>query len=368
MDTIRQTKLTVNIANVKHNINEIKRYVGDKVEIMPVIKARGYGTGISTLVSLFTDLKINILAVAVVDEGIALRERGYKGEILVLNQPLKEEIDKILEYELSSSICIKEYLIELNNKARINNKVVKVHLEIETGMGRTGIKENEINEFIKIIKANSAIKLNGIYTHFSSADVDLEYTEEQINKFEKMKSTIEKDINIKYIHACNTAGIINFKKAHYNLVRPGISIYGHLPDKSLKGKLNLLPTTTLKTKVSFIHEVEAGQSLSYSRSFVAERTTKVAVIPIGYADGIMRMYKGDVLIKGKRAKILGVINMDSTMVDITDIKNVEVGEDVYIWDNINIMLEEVAEKCNTINYEILSRLAPRVVKEFLKFD
>ena len=365
MDTIRQTKLIVDTKCIEHNIKELQKFVGEGVSVMPVIKARGYGTGIGTQADLFKKLGITLLAVAVIDEGIALRERRFNGEIIVLNQPLAEEIEKALEYGLTLSVCIPDFIQKLNNCAKKSNKIANIHLEIDTGMSRTGINPDDISTYIDMIKKLNNINLEGIYTHFSSSDCDTQYTEEQISKFNKVVEITKKEFNLKYIHSCNTAGILNFKHAHYNLVRPGISIYGHFPVPELKEKINLMPATVLKTKVAYIHDIKAGDSLSYGRSFIAKRDSIIATVPIGYADGVPRRYRGQVVINNNLANIVGLVNMDSFMVDITDLTDVKIGTDVYIWDNVNITVEKVAEDCNTINYEILSSLTPRVVKEFI---
>ncbi len=365
MDTIRQTRLVVNKNNIKHNIKAIQDTVGNDVKVMPVIKARAYGTGAGTLIDLFEEMGIEILAVAVVDEGIALRERGFKGEIVILNQPFEEEIELLLKYDLISSACIEDFIVKLNEHAIKENKIAKIHLEVDTGMGRTGISPKDISKYINLIKEQTSIGLEGLYTHFACSDTNFEYTESQIAKFDMVVEEVKKNFTLKYIHACNTGGIINFKKAYYNLVRPGIGIYGHFPDQSLKGKLDLIPSTILKTKIVFLHDIEKGESVSYNRSFIAEKQTKIATIPIGYGDGLTRNYRGCVVINGKLANIIGLINMDSLMVDVTDFEDMELGTDVYIWDNKNITVEEVAQKCGTISYEILSGLTPRVIKEFV---
>jgi len=365
MDTIRQTKLIVNTANIEKNISELQKFVGNSVKIMPVIKARGYGTGIGTQVDLFKRLNIDILAVAVVDEGIALRQRGFMGEIVVLNQPFKDEIEKALEYNLTLGVCVLEFIKSLSHLAEKNGKISNIHLEINTGMNRTGIDKDEINSYLTLLKGLNNISLEGIYTHFSSSDSDYEYTVSQINQFNSILNIVKSEFNLKYIHACNTGGILNFKEAHYNLVRPGISLYGHLPSPELAEKITLTPATILKTKITYIHNIKIGDSVSYNRSFIARRDTKIATIPIGYADGLPRAYKGQVVINNQLANIVGVINMDSFMVDITDLPSVQIGDDAYIWDNHLITIEDVSKACGTINYEILANLAPRVVKEFI---
>ena len=374
MDMVRPTKLVVDTNAIKHNIKQIENIVGKQVTVMPVVKAIGYGTGIDTVFSIFDDLKIDILAVAVTDEGIRLRKQGFTGEIFILNQPYEDEIVKMLEYDLTPGICLAEFVKKLNKLAKESNKIAKVHLEIDTGMGRTGINPGEIDEYIQLFKQLENIKLDGIYTHFSSSDTDADYTKEQIEKFNNILKIVKQNFrDIKYIHACNTGGIINFPEAHYNMVRPGISVYGHLPNEKLKGRINLIPATVLKTKITYIHEKNSGDSISYNRTYIvgassarkSKKPMKVGTVPIGYGDGIMRCYKGKVVVNGRLANILGVVNMDSLMIDITDFEYVKTGTDVYIWDNENITVEDIAKECGTINYEILSRLAPRVVREFI---
>jgi len=363
---IRPTKLVVDTNAIKYNIREIQKIVGKNVTVMPVIKSRGYGTGIGTVVNIFDDLGINMLAVAVVDEGIGLRKQGFKGEIIILNQPYEDEIIKLLEYDLVSSVCLDQFIRQLDKIAKENEKEVKVHLEIDTGMSRTGIHPEEIEKYMLLFKELNNTNLEGIYTHFSSSDTDLDYTKKQIDKFNKTVHIAKQYFhNIKYIHSCNTAGIINFPEAHYNLVRPGIAIYGHLPNENLKGKIDLIPATTLKAKVIYIHEEDKGAFIGYNESYMVKKHMKIATVAIGYADGIMRCYKGKVVVNGKLANIVGVINMDSFMMDITGFEDVKVGSDVYIWDNKNVTIEDIAKACGTLNYEILSRLAPRVVKEFI---
>ena len=367
MDMIRPTKLVVDTNAIKHNIKEIQKTVGRDVTVMPVIKSRGYGTGIGTVINLFEDLKLNIVAVAVVDEGIGLRKREFSGEIVILYQPYEDEIIKLLEYDLIPTVCSIEFIEKLNKLGKENNKIFKVHLEIDTGMNRAGINSNDIEIYIELLKKSDNIILDGIYTHFSSSDTDVDYTKEQIRKFDDTVCKAKQSFNnIKYIHACNTAGIISFSEAHYNMVRPGISLYGYLPNENLKEKIDLIPATVLKSKVIHIHEAEKGSSVGYNRTYIAKTPITIATVPVGYADGLRTSYKaGKVIINGKLANIIGKINMDSFMIDITGFKDIKVGTDVYIWDNENITLEDVAKECGTINYEILSGLAPRVVKEFI---
>lgn len=356
--------LEVDLNKFKNNIKAIKNYVSNK-QIMPVIKANGYGTYLNKQLDIINEF--NIVAVARVGEAIEIREEGYKKEILILNQPTLEDIDDILKYNITVGLSEKNFLEKLSRKLEDENKQVKIHLEIETGMNRTGIKLTELQEFIEKVKQNKNIIIEGVYTHLSSADNDDEYTKEQLNKFkEAVEICKEKVDTIKYIHSSASNGILNYKDDISNLVRPGIILYGYEPFENSNQKLKVEPICKLKTKVTFLKEIDEGESVSYSRKFIAKDKMKVATIPIGYADGLRRemLGKGNVVINGQIVPIIGTICMDSCMIDVTNIENIEIGTEVFIWDNENIKLEDIANQCNTINYEILSTISNRVERQF----
>lgn len=190
----------------------------------------------------------------------------------------------------------------------------------------------------------------------------------QLYYFNKALDVAKKEIkNIKYIHCANSAAILKYKESHFNLVRPGILIYGYLPNENLKDKINILPSCILKSKISFLKEMGKGCGISYNKTYITTKETKVATIPIGYADGIKRNLanKGKVLIDNKIVPIIGTICMDAFMVDVTNIKDVKIGDEVYIWDNDKIKIEDIAKISKTINYEIISTISKRVVRKFI---
>lgn len=359
---MRQTFLEINLDNFKYNVKKIKEYYGSSIELMPVIKANAYGTYINKQIDLINEF--DIVAVAIVDEGITLRELGYKKEIFILNQPDIVEIDEIIENKLTVGISSIEFI----NKIKDIEKEIKVHIELETGMGRTGVNIDDIEKIAKELKQNDNIKVEGVYTHLSSADIDYEYTNNQLESFEKGKNILNKYFNLKYFHSLASNGIQNFKSDKFNLIRPGIILYGYESNSKTLDMIDIKPVATLKSKINFIKEVEANTSISYSRKFITKEKSKIATIPIGYADGISRLLtnKGFVVINGKKAPIVGSICMDSFMVDITNIENVKVGDFAYIWDNNLIKLEDVAKLCDTINYEIISRISDRVPRIMIK--
>ncbi len=357
----RPTYMEIDLNNLQFNIDQIKEKVGQNVKLMPVIKANGYGTYINDNLDILN--LFDIVAVATVDEGVAIRNVGYQKEIFVLNQPYITEISKIIKYHLVVGVSAYDFISEL---AKTKEKVT-IHVEIGTGMGRTGVHPYKIEKFLKHIPEN--VKVEGIYTHFSSADNDKEYTEKQLTSFKIALDKAKKIIgNIKYIHAAASNAILNFPGSYFNLVRPGIILYGYKSSPDTYEKISIKPIAKLKSKVTFLKIVDKNTSIGYGRSYITSKKTKVATIPLGYADGFRRELSNNfsVLINGKKAKIIGKICMDSFMVDVTNIKNIKLGDDVIIWDNENITLDEIADKCNTINYEIMCTISNRVPRKFIK--
>ncbi len=341
------TKLEVNLEKINNNIKEIKTYT--KKDVIPVIKANAYGTGICNIKEFIN--KYKILAVANTYEGIKLRNNNYQGDILILNQPSIDDINNINKYNLVVGISSIEFLKKLKKK-------IRVHLEIETGMNRTGIKLRDLDLFLN----NKYLIIEGVYSHLSCADFDKKYTKEQYNIFKNAYNYLKDKVNLKYIHLEASSGIINLIDDISNYTRPGIIMYGYYKTNKMK----LEPALRLKTKITFIKEVDKNVSLGYSHGFITKKEMKVATIPIGYADGLSRSLsnKGYVIINNHKCKILGNICMDSTLVDVTNIK-CNLNDDVYIFDNKFIKLDDLAHNLNTISYEIISTINERVEREYL---
>lgn len=356
---MRKTCLEVSREAFLHNIREIKRIINN-AEIMPVIKANAYGTYLNKDMELIN--QFDIVAVAIVDEAIQLRKLGYEKDIFVLNQPYVEEIDDIISNDIIIGVSSTAFLDSLNNY----NDKVRVHIELETGMGRTGVLNSKLDEFIGKVKYSNVI-VEGVYTHLSSADIDYEFTNKQISLFESGVLKLKEEFDsIKYIHCAASNGILNFDLGICNMVRPGLILYGYPSCKTTLDKINLKPVARFKSSISFIKEINVGDSVSYGRSFVANSKMMVATIGCGYADGVKRKLsnKGYVSVNGKRCKILGNVCMDSFMIDVTGV-DAKVGDSVYIFDNQFVTLDEVADICETINYEILSTVSERVPRIFI---
>lgn len=242
--------LEININDFKENILKVKELVGDNVDIMPIIKANAYGTYINKKLELINQFEI--VGVATVEEGKEIRKLGFQNEIFILNQPTTEEIEDIILNDLIIGVSSEEFIKCISNLK--NN--FKVHIEIETGMGRTGILPNNIKQFIKNIGKN--IKVEGIYTHLSSADSDEDYTKKQINIFKSIVDQIEEELGtIKYKHVSSSNGIVNFNDSYFNLVRPGMILYGYQTQENMYSKLDVKPIAKLKSKINFIKYVDA---------------------------------------------------------------------------------------------------------------
>lgn len=365
---MRDTYLEINLKTVSENIKKIKQYVGENIEIAPVIKADAYGEGAIHFKEILEENDIKIVSVALTDEAINLRETGFKQKILILNELSESDLEDIIKYDLTPRISVYEIAEKLNNLAKNANKIINIHIEIDTGMGRTGIKPSEAEQYAEQIKQLKNLKIEGIFTHFASADTDSEYTNKQIKIFNNTVKRLEKKgIKFKYIHSSASSGILKYlSQTNGNLIRPGIIIYGYMPNKEMENTIGIKPTAILKSKVVFIKEVEKGTKISYGGKFETIQKSKIATVPIGYADGIRRSLsnKGRVYINGKYAPIVGVVCMDNFMIDVTEVANVKIGDEVIIWDNEHITLEEIAERCDTINYEILCTIGKRVKRKY----
>ena len=367
-------RLEIDLNKLEYNLKQIKQCMGKEIELLPVIKANAYGLGAVALKDLLERNNIKYVAVAMIKEAIELRNHGFKMPIMVLNEILEDEVEDIIKYNLTAGISTYEIARKFNKCAADNKITVKVHIKIDTGMGRVGLIATESSEFekdietIENIKKLDNIEIEGIYSHLASPDEEKDYTNKQISLFDNLLTKLsERNIEIKYKHILASTGITDYTYACYNMVRPGIIMYGHTSRGKEQKKLNLKPCTKLLSKVAYIKNVPENTSISYGRTYVTKGYTKIATVPVGYADGIRRELsnKGYVCINGIKAPIIGVVCMDNFMVDVSKIPDIKVGDDVAIWDNENITLEEVASKCNTIVHDILCGISNRVDRVYI---
>lgn len=370
-ERIHETLLEVNLNSLVHNYNYFKSLLKTETKIMAMVKAFSYGSGSFELANILQYQNVDYLAVAYADEGVELRKAGISTPIMVMN-PQIHSFDLMVQYKLEAEIFSLNYLNELisalKDQMLEETKKFGIHLKIETGMNRLGFNENELDDLIKILHENKNIEVKSVFSHLAASDAKSErdFTLNQIAKFKKHSLKIEKELGYKIIkHIANSNAIINYPEAHMDMVRLGISLYGFSANKEVESKLENV--SSLKTNISQIKKIKKGDTIGYNRSFTTEKDMKTATIPIGYADGLNRLLsngKGAVYIKGKRAKILGNVCMDMTMIDLSGIDAKE-GDEVIVFDTQN-HVKEIAKKTQTIEYEVLTSIGRRVKRVYFQ--
>ncbi|MDO4766250.1 MAG: alanine racemase [Eubacteriales bacterium] len=367
----------VNLDAIIHNYQAIRQYLPENTKIMGIIKADAYGHGALPIARQLVDLNIDSFGVATIQEGISLRKNGISNPILILGYTGAEDFADLVQYDLMQTVYERETAIQLNEIAKLANKQAKIHLKIDTGMGRLGFFTDSFSlQAIKELATLSHLQIDGIFTHFSKADEENpEYTNVQIEEFCNFVDTLKAEgIAIPHVHASNSAGILHHPRAHFNLVRAGIILYGSYPSEFLaKSSLPLKPALSIRAKVIFLKSMPAGKSISYGGQYQTQKETKIATISIGYADGYSRLLsnKGRVLIRGQFANVIGRVCMDQMMVDVSHIPNVTIGDEVVLFGEQggqHISIEEVAALSQTINYEVMCLIGKRVPREYYKGD
>ncbi|WP_367756654.1 bifunctional UDP-N-acetylmuramoyl-tripeptide:D-alanyl-D-alanine ligase/alanine racemase [Flavobacterium sp. WC2430] len=363
-----ETVLEINLNAISYNLNFFKSKLNPKVRIMVMVKAFGYGNGGLEIAKLLEHHKVDYLGVAFADEGISLKNGGIHLPIMVLN-PENTSFSAIIQHQLEPEIyCLKGLYAFLKIATQKKLKHFPIHIKLDTGMHRLGFEEDTIDELIATLKGHDTVYVKSILSHLATSD-DLKHREfalAQIALFEKLSSKICTELEINPIrHILNTSGISNYPDSQFNMVRLGIGLYGVSNDPSEQKYLENVGT--LKSVISQIRTISAGESVGYGRKFMASKTTKVATIPIGYADGISRAWGnglGFVTIKDEKAIILGSICMDMLMVDVTEIDCTE-GDLVIIFGE-NPTVSYIAKKLQTIPYEILTSISQRVKRVFYR--
>lgn len=363
-----ETVLEINLNAISHNLNFFKSKLAPKTKMMVMVKAFGYGNGGFEIAKLLEHHKIDYLGVAFADEGISLKSAGINVPIMVMN-PETTSFSAIIQHQLEPEIySIKGLKAFLKIAEQKKLKNFPIHIKIDTGMHRLGFEEEQLPELITILKGNETVQIKSILSHLATSD-DLKhdaFAQSQIALFEELSTQLTAVLKIKPIrHILNTSGISNYPDAQYDMVRLGIGLYGISNDEEEQKFLENVGT--LKSVISQIRNIEAGESVGYGRRFMAEKTTKIATIPIGYADGIRRSWGnevGYVVINGKEAKIVGSVCMDMLMVDVTNLDCKE-GQSVVIFgENPTVTL--MAKALNTIPYEILTGISQRVKRVFFR--
>jgi len=369
--TYRPTYANIDLKAISYNFTQIKKRLKKPTKTLVVVKADAYGHGILEISKRLVDSGVDYLGVATTDEAILLRKSGFKSPVLIMASVFPNEIEVSIKKNITLTVADQKHASSIDRYAERLKKKAKVHLKIDVGMGRIGMWHQEALSLIRRINRLKYIDIEGIFTHFPKADEDDLLTKKQISDFALLIEKLKVEgIDPKYKHTANSIAIVDYKDSHMNLVRPGLMLYGLYPStKEIDSKIKLKPALSLISKIAFIKNVPAGRAISYGGTYITKCHTKIATIPIGYADGLSRRLsnKGNVLIRGKRAPIVGLICMDQAMIDISHISGARVGDEVVLigrQKNGSIRAEEAASLCDTIPYEIVCSISKRVPRIF----
>ena len=351
MEQKQLTYAKINIKNLIKNHDTAKKLVGNGVKIMSVVKANGYGHGAAVVSKALEKAGTDFFGVANLDEALHLKkDADIKKDTFIFSGGDKHTFEEIVKQRFIPVIFDMINLRRLDKIAAKMKKTARVHLKFDTSMGRLGFFPQDAENVLKEAKRLGNIKVEGIMSHLSSADGA------PFNKADRQIG-----MNPPYKHIANSAGIINLKESHYNLVRPGIMLYGSTPSKMMEKKTDLKPVMSIFSTIIQIKEFPKGSSISYSRTFTTKKKSKIAVLPIGYGDGLNRLLsnKGHVIIRGKKAPIVGNITMDLTMIDVTGVPAAKVGDTAAIL-GLGISAWDIAQLTGTISYEIFTSISKRV--------
>lgn len=373
---MRATKAIINLENLKYNISQVKKLVGENTKICIPVKADAYGHGAVQVAIAAMKAGACALAVASVSEGVELRDAGIVAPIISLSLPTPVEIDEILNYDIQPLVMDSEFINALNEEAKKLNILGKVHLKIDTGMSRIGCDPQEAVKLAVQISRTKNLELCGVATHFSVSDSknskDIEFTKKQITTFKKAIAKIrEREINPGLVHAANSGAIIQYPETYFDMVRPGILIYGYSPSDDLENAISLKPVMSLRTKVVLIKKIRKGTTVSYGCHWKANEDTYIGTLPIGYADGLSRSLSNGLKVRigNELFPIVGTICMDQCMINLGSTPWVQRWDEVEIFGNgslaQNNCANDLAKIAGTISYEIISNINKRVPRVYI---
>lgn len=375
--------IEINKKVLQHNIEQFQKLIGDKIKLVATVKANAYGHGLLEVAKIAVSSGVNWLGVDSIDEALKLRKTGIDAPILILGYTLLSKLKEIIKYDLRQVVYNKETIVELAKQATKQKKKIKIHLKVETGTLRQGLKKEELLELARFIKKHSQIQIEGIYTHYANIEdtTDYDFAQLQLKRFKQAVDLLEKnDIKVPIKHTACSAAIILFPETYFNMVRLGISMYGLWPSKETfvsaqekNQRINLEPILTWKTRIAQIKNIKAGDPVGYGLTERVSRDSKIAVLPVGYWDGYDRKLSGvgNVLIKGKRCKLLGRVCMNMVVVDVTDVIDAKLEDEVVILGKRGkeeITVEEIAQKIGTINYEVVTRINPLIPRIIVDYE
>lgn len=367
----RPTVAQVNLEALSHNYAEVVRRAEGR-NILAVVKAGAYGHGAVPISRKLLHLGADMLGVALVEEARELRAAGIQAPILVMGTEFPEQAEAVLELKLTPVLSTMSFAHALSAVARTLKTNVAVHIKVDTGMGRIGIPPEDAADFIAALGRLPGIVVHGLMTHFADADLrDKEFASKQLDRFESLIAELSaRGITIPVRHAANSAAILDYRRALFTMVRPGLMLYGYNPLEARVEKADLRPVLSLVTRIAFLKKVPTGVPISYGRTFVTKRESLIATLPIGYADGYSRGLSnvGEAIVRGVRVPVVGRVCMDMCMIDVTDVPGTSEGDSVVLIGsqaNERITADDIAKKTGTIAYEVLCGISSRVPRIYL---
>ena len=365
----RAAWVEIDLGAIAHNYKEIRKHMQPDAKLCAVVKADAYGHGAIAVARKAIAAGAEYLAVATISEAMKLREAGFTTPLLILGLTKPDSSFDIVDAELTQTVCRIDLVQALSAEAVAQGKRVKVHLAVDTGLGRIGVHPAEAADFARVITAMPGIELEGVFSHFALADItDKTFSIEQIRRFQEACDAIAAaGIEVPIRHIAESAAILDLPDVHFDMVRAGILQYGLWPSDEVTHPLQLRPAMKFCARIVYIKTIPPGTSIGYGRNFIAARESRIATISVGYADGYLRAYKGGfVEVRGKRAPIAGRICMDQCMIDVTDIPEAKLGDIVTLFGSETLTADDLARLANTISYEVLCLVSKHVSRIYVE--
>lgn len=365
------SQVSINLDAVASNLRSIRSVVGNDVSLMAVVKANAYGHGAPQIARLAISKGADLLAVANINEALELRRAGIDAPILMLGFAPPEAIKRAIELDLSVTVFDREQARQYQSAAGEGQNTLSAHIKVDTGMGRLGVLVADADELCRRVNELPALKLEGIFTHLTSADSDAQYTAAQLSRFSDLLVRLEQSgIRFRYVHAANSAGILTQPSSHFNLARPGLLLYGLNPLGYGQGPDWLKPVMTWKTTIAQVKTLPVGSAVGYGNTYWTQGNERIAVLPVGYADGLRRSPRTwrEVLVRGQRAPVVGRVSMEKTTINVSQIPGAQAGDEVVLLGkqgDDGISAEEIACWIGSINYEVVTAIAPRAPRYFV---
>ena len=362
----------VDLNAIEENFKTIKTFLPPGVKVLCVVKADAYGHGAVEVARKLEGNGADYLGVATIDEGMELRESGITTPILIMSGIFPwDDVGLVFKSRLTPVVYDSATLDRIEEEGEHHDEALKIHVKIDTGMGRLGFSIDDIPYLAEHIKSTKSVQLEGLMSHFSASEVRNDYGLHQVDLFTKaLRMVQDTGLNPEIVHMANSGAVTTYPDAYFSMVRVGINLYGSYPSKELREKMVLAPVMKFVSKISLLREFGEGQALSYGGTYTTKKNTKIAYVPVGYADGYPRALsnKGSVLIRDRRCSIVGRICMDWLLVDVTYLNGIEAGEEVVLLgrsDTQMITADEVAEISGTIPYEILCKISKRIMRVYV---